>query len=66
MATIGPIASLIEKLIGFVVDEDQLPEILKRRKLRAAKERCRRALIDNDLDALRVAVDELRDLSAKP
>ena len=34
---VGPVASLIEKLIGFVVDEDQLPEIMKRRKLRAAK-----------------------------
>ena len=66
MATIGPIASLIEKLIGFVVDEDQLPEILKRRKLATLKEECRKALIDNDWDALRKATQELERIATAP
>ena len=62
----GPIASVIEKIIGLVFDEDQLPEVMKRRKLAAEKERCRRALIDNDFVALAAAVERLRDISSKP
>ena len=63
---IGPIASVIEKIIGLVFDEDQLPEIIKRRKLKSLKEECRRALADNDFVALAVATARLRDFSAKP
>ena len=62
----GPIASVIEKIIGLVFDEDQLPELLKRRKLASAKEDCRRALIDNDFARLAACVERLRDISSKP
>ena len=65
-ASTGPIASVIVKIIGLVFDEDQLPEVMKRRKLAAEKERCRRALIDNDWERLAQAVEKLRDVASKP
>ena len=66
MATVGPIAKAVEAIFSWVTDEDGLNELLKRRKLAAKKEECRRALIDNRWDDLRRLTDELRDLSAKP
>ena len=63
---IGPIATLLDTLIGAFLDEDKIPEMLKRRKLRAKKEECRKALIDNRfLDLARLSA-ELRDLADKP
>ena len=62
----GPIASVIEKIIGLVFDEDQLPELIKRRKLNHLKEECRRALIDNDWERLSIVTQALRDTASKP
>lgn len=64
--TIGPIATLLDTLIGAFLDEDKIPEILKRRKLRAKKDECRKALNDNRfLDLARLTV-ELERLSNQP
>ena len=63
--TVGLLAKLADSLIG-LMSEDQIPEMIKRHKLKAAKEECRRALIDNDWDRLHAAVERLRDLSSKP
>ena len=63
---VGLVAKLADTLIGAFLDEDKIPEIIKRRKLRAKKEECRKALIDNDFDRLRVLTDELRELANKP
>ena len=65
-ASIGIVAKLLETLVTKFLDEDQIPELLKRRKLAAKKEECRRALIDNDFARLRVLTDELRTLADKP
>ena len=63
---VGLVAKLVETILGAFLNEDQIPELIKRRKLKAAKEECRRALIDNDFVALAAAVERLRDLSSKP
>ena len=63
---VGLVSKLIETLVGAFLKEDQIPELVKRHKLKAAKEDCRRALIDNDWDRLHAAVERLRDLSSKP
>lgn len=62
----GPIAKVVETIFSWLTDEDGMQEMLLRRRLRAKKEECRRALIDNDWDTLKRLTDELRDLSAKP
>ena len=63
---VGPIATLLDTIIGAFLDEDKIPEILKRRKLRAKKDECKKALIDNRfLDLARLSA-ELRDLADKP
>ena len=63
---VGLVAKVIETIINKFLDEDQIPELLKRRKLRALKEECRRALIDNDWDRLKSATEQLRDTASKP
>lgn len=63
---VGIVAKLLETLVTKFLDEDQIPELLKRRKLAAKKEECRRALIDNRFDDLRRLTDELRTLADKP
>ena len=64
--SVGLVAKVLETLISKFLDEDQIPELLKRRKLAAKKEECRRALIDNRFDDLRRLTDELRELASKP
>ena len=64
--TPGLIAKAVETIFSWVTDEDGLKEMLKRRKLAAKKEECRRALIDNDFDRLRVCTAELERLSNTP
>lgn len=63
---VGLVAKLLETLVSKFLDEDQIPELLKRRKLASLKENCRRALIDNDFPRLAIAVERLRDFAAKP
>ena len=63
---VGLIAKLADTIIGAFLDEDKIPEIMKRRKLRAKKEECRIALSENNFDRLRVLTDELRELASKP
>ena len=63
---VGLVAKVIETIVNKFLDEDQIPELLKRRKLRALKEECRRALIDNDWDRLKSATEQLRDTASKP
>ena len=63
---VGPIATLLDTIIGAFLDEDKIPEILKRRKLRAKKEECRLALRDNRFEDLKRLTDELSQLASKP
>ena len=63
---VGAVATLLNTVASWLMDENGFAEFNKRRKLKAKKEEARRALIDNDFDALKRHIDELRDLSAKP
>ena len=65
-ASIGIVAKLLETLVTKFLDEDQIPELLKRRKLSNLKKECADALARNDWAALADATARLRDLSAKP
>lgn len=56
----GMIASLIERVIDLFVNEDQLPEIRKRRQLRRLHDEARKALDRGDLVEYRRLSDELR------
>jgi hypothetical protein len=64
--TIGPIAKAVETIFSWLTDEDGMAEMLKRRKLRAKKEECRQALIDNRFDDLKRLTAELERLSDQP
>lgn len=62
----GMIARLVERIIDFFVNEDQLPEIRKRRALRALHMEALNALDRGDLAEYRRLSDELRVLSDAP
>lgn len=66
MGDVGLIAKAFETIFSAFIDEDKIPEILKRRKLKALKEECRRALIDNDWERLAQSTQALRDFASKP
>lgn len=63
---VGLVAGFLDTLAKWGLSESGYGEWSKRRKLKAKKEEARRALIDNDFDALKRHIDELRDLAAKP
>ena len=63
---VGLVAKVIETIISKFLDEDQIPEMVKRWKLKALKEECRRALIDNDWERLAIVTQALRDTASKP
>ena len=62
----GFFAKLADTIIHLVVDEDKLPEILKRRALAAKKKEVRNALANHDWVELRRLTDELERLSNSP
>jgi hypothetical protein len=64
--TVGIVAKVLETIINKVFDEDQLPELMKRRKLASMKKECADALARNDWAELAAAVERLRTFSAKP
>ena len=66
MGDVGLIAKAVETIFSAFIDEDKIPEIMKRRKLKSLKEECQRALINNDFVALADATARLRDFSSKP
>ena len=66
LGSVGMVAKLLDTLVGAFLDEDKIPEIMKRRTLRAKKEECRKALIDNRFTDLARLTDELRELANKP
>lgn len=66
LAGAGLIAKLVETLVNKFIDEDQIPELMKRRKLAALKKECQDALVRNDWVALADATARLRDLATKP
>lgn len=63
---VGLVAKLIERLAGWLLSEDGLREVQKRRALRAKKDACRRALADGDWARLRELTWELERLSSAP
>ena len=62
----GPIASVIEKIIGLVFDEDQLPELIKRRKLSSLNTQAKKQLASHDFTGLRETVEEMKRVSSQP
>lgn len=66
LGDVGLVANLIHRMVDLFVNEDQLPEIRKRRELAALKKECRDALVRNDWAALAVATQRLRDAATKP
>ena len=64
--TVGFVAKLLDTLVGAFLNEDQIPELVKRHKLKAKKEAAREALANHDWARLAVLADELRDLATKP
>ena len=63
---VGLVAKLIDTLVGAFLKEDQIPERMKRRKLKKLKEECQDALARNDWVALADATARLRDAASKP
>ncbi len=63
---VGLVAKVIETLVNKFLDEDQIPELLKRRKLAGLKKECQDALLRNDWVALADATTRLRDFASKP
>jgi hypothetical protein len=57
--------TLIDKIFSWWTDEAGRIEIRKRAALRAKREECRRALLDNRWDDLKRLTDELQRLSAE-
>ena len=53
-ASVGIVAKLLETLVTKFLDEDQIPELLKRRKLANLKKECQNALARNDWAAVRL------------
>lgn len=66
MGDVGAVATLVNTVASWLMSEDGYTEWRKRRELAAKKEEARRALINNDFDALQRHISELRDLSTKP
>ena len=63
--TVGLIAKLADSIIG-LLKEDQIPELIKRHKLKAKKEEAREALANHDWARLAILVAELDRLSNAP
>ena len=59
----GLVAKAVETVFSWFTDEDGFKEMQKRRKLRAKKEECRQALIDNRFHDLARLTAELERLS---
>lgn len=62
---VGAGLTVIEKIFSWWTDEAGRLEIKKRAALRAKKEECRRALIDNRWDDLKRLTDELQRISSE-
>lgn len=60
---VGLVAGAIDTIASWFMSAGGYAQFIKRRRLRAKKEEARRALIDNDWDALRRHVVELERLS---
>lgn len=63
---VGPVAKAVDTIFSWFTNEDGMNEMLKRRRLRAKKEECRQALIDNRWDDLRRLSAELERMSNTP
>lgn len=66
LGDIGLVSRAVEAIFSAFIQEDQIPEVLKRRKLKALKEECHDALARNDFAALHDATTRLRDAASKP
>jgi hypothetical protein len=63
---VGLVAGLLHRLIDLFVNEDQLPEIRKRRQLAALRRAADEALAKRDLAEHARILDEFRRLSDQP
>lgn len=63
---VGLVASLIHRLVDFFIDEDQLPEIRKRRKLAALRKDADAALAKRDMAEHARLVAEFERVSDQP
>ena len=63
---VGLVAGLIHRLVEFFVNEDELPEIRKRRQVRALHAEANRAFKAGDRVRHRQLLDELLRLSDAP
>lgn len=62
---VGLVAKVVESIFSWFVSEDGRLEMVKRVRLKAKKEECRRALLDNRFDDLKRLTDELQRLSTE-
>ena len=60
---VGAVAKVVETVFSWFTDEDGFKEMQKRRRLKAKKEECRRALLDNRFADLTRLTDELQRLA---
>ena len=63
LGDVGLVAKLVDTVFGWWASESGRLEQQKRNRLRAKKEECRRALLDNRFDDLKRLTDELQRMA---